>query len=179
MPRKKIKMVEVDLSCFPECPEGQSLQDAQQDVVDCLEMGDGCDCPLCGRVVKAYHRKLAPVIVARLIVLVGRYLESKDWGPVPDIPAGRNPQFMNLEYWDFITVAEDAEGETVVKPTREGYDFIRGKATAPSHIFFFNNKRIGISENQVSVEEALEGKYDYLELMQDVPIPTRKLKVKD
>lgn len=178
MPRKKIQMVDVDLSCFPECPEEQTLKEAQQDVAESLEMGDGCDCPLCGRGVKAYHRKLAPVIVARLIVLVGQYLKSKDWGPVPDTPAGKNPQFLNLEYWGFITTAETTDNETVVRPTKEAYDFVRGKSKVPSHIFFFNNKRIGESEIRVSVEEALEGKYDYQELMQDVPIPKRKLKAK-
>ncbi len=171
-------MIDPDLTCFPEPPDGQSLRDAQQDVLECLEMGDGCDCPLCGRGVKAYHRKLAPVIVARLIVLVGEYLKSKTWEPIPTEPEGKNPQFLNLEYWGFITVAESTDGEPVVKPTREGYDFVRGKTSVPSHVFFFNNKRVGRSEIEVDVRGALEGRYDYDELMKRVPVPTRKLKVK-
>jgi len=179
MPRQKIKMVEVDLSGFPECPEEHTLRDAQQDVADSMEMGEGCDCPLCGRAVKAYHRKLAPVIVARLIVLVGRYIESKGWESIPTEPPGKNAQFDNLKYWDFITIAETAEEEMVVKPTKKGYDFVRGKLNAPSHIFFFNNKQIGVSENQVGIREALEGKFDYDELMKAVQIPKRKLKAKE
>ncbi len=178
MPRKKIKMTGVDLSSFPEPPEGQSLHDAQQDVADSMEMGEGVDCPLCGRVVKAYNRKLSPVLVARLINLVGEYMNTRDWCAVPTEPAGKKVLFETLMYWNFITMAEAIDDTPMARPTKDGYDFVRGKLTAPSHRFFFNSKEIGVSEIQVTVVEALEGKFDYDELIKVVPIPTRKLKVK-
>lgn len=178
MPRKKIKMTSVDLSGFPECHEEQALKDAQQDVADSMEMGESCACPLCGRMVRAYHRKLSPIIVARLINMVGEYMNTKDWCAVPTEPEGKKVPFETLEYWGFITTAEAEDDTPLVKPTKDGYDFVRGKLSVPSHRFFFNNKEIGVSENQVTAAEALEGKYDYDELIKAVPIPSRKLKVK-
>lgn len=178
MAREKIQMEKLDIGRFPECPDDKFIYEAQREVIRAMKMGEKCSCPLCGRLVVSYFRKLTPVIVARLIVLVGRYLISKDWEEIPTEPKGKNAKFEDLRHWGFLTFGETSDGDCFVRPTRRAYDFVRGQFEVPSHIFFYNGGEVGTSVKKVDVKSALENKYDYDELMRTVPIRKRKLKVR-
>lgn len=178
MARPKIKIVDVDLSSLPTIEdEDRTLEEAQQTLGNNIAVNQKFNCECCGRSVKPYGKKLTPVIVARLIVLVARYWKSKDWEPIPQTPEGKNPQFTDLEYWDLITVEKVGRGkEPKVKPTREGYDFVRKVLELPTHCFFFNGSAIAWGATRINCEEALEDKYDYKELFDLIPVKKKAIK---
>lgn len=179
MTRKKTEVGDSDFSYLPELPEGRSLEDSRADVVDALLEGDRINCSCCGRRVKAYQKKLQAKMVVYLIELVAAYIRSKGWVNITTLPSyeteKQRADYVALIYWGMLTFNEDEKNE--FRPTKDGYDFVRGVVQIPSHCFQFNGEIFGYSKAMVDVRQVLGDKYDYDELIKIVPIPKRKIKV--
>jgi len=178
MPRRKLEVGETNFDLLPTVPEGRSLDDAQEDIKDALEEGESINCPCCGRFVKAYAKKLSATMIVYLIEFVAEYMRSRDWVKVTDLPAYTTTQqrgdYAALRHWGLLN---SKEGEKALfKPTKEGYDFIRGMIEVPSHCFQFNGQVFGFSATMVDVEKVIGEKFNYAELMKAVPIPKKKIK---
>jgi hypothetical protein len=178
--KKSVRPKIYDQRFFPEAPEGLMLSDAQLDIIDSFEVGESVDCPCCGRNVQIYAKRLSPTLVARLINLVGDFLDDRKWKPVPTKPAGTNVDFTLLTHWDFIVVEKAGRGKKKsirVYPTKKAYDFVCKRTKAKSHYFVFNGMVVGDSGKDIDVIEALKGKHQYNRLIQSLPTTEKGLQV--
>lgn len=135
----------------------------------------GVDCPCCKRLVKLYKYKLNSGSARSLIIMYQLEQEHDDWVHVQQEFAkrGLNANSMNyilLHWWGLIVFkpgnddpSKRASGYWRI--TRKGIDFVLGLIQVPSHVFIYNNKKWGVSEEYVTIHDALGKKFDFRELM--------------
>lgn len=154
---------------LPAQDPGKTLDEARNEVAAVL--GDGTDCPCCGQFVRGYKRKLNANMVVFLISLVRVSDRGARWVHHSDCKyTGRDYSY--VASWG---LAETHEGTTPGKkmsgnwkPTARGLDFVDEVIRVPSHVFLYNNQRVGATGKTVSAREALGKKFDYDELMRGV-----------
>lgn len=126
---------------------------------------DGVTCPVCGRLVKEYHRKLHAEMASFLIGLVrkhkaeGGFIHVRELNPKNTRKASTDASY--LQHWALV-VKGDAG---YYKPTEDGIDFALGLLTMPKYVHLVNNEVVGWSEEQIDIRSALEDKFNYDELM--------------
>lgn len=155
MPRRPIKIGTYAFQ-WPE-PSGKTIAEGQRFMQEVLLTGaeDG-SCPCCGRPCIGYKVKLSRDLVIFLWHLVNRYLETRDWVPLDWFSFGnkKNVDPRTLEGWGlavFRTEGKRAE----CKPTKEGYDFVKGKLQVPTHTFVFSNKVFAFAETVIGARESV------------------------
>tara|TARA_R110002126_G_scaffold129114_2_gene271829 strand:- start:1016 stop:1474 length:459 start_codon:yes stop_codon:yes gene_type:complete len=135
------------------------------------ELEKGATCPCCSQRVQMYRRKLNSGMAYTLIAI---YKHSKDFFHVKDML--RIKKFKNshdwtlLKFWGFIESKygnrEDGNQYTgYYKITKDGIDFVLGNLLANSHIFIYNKKHYGSSNNKINIKKALGDKFNYNELI--------------
>lgn len=137
----------------------------------------GVDCPCCRRLVKLYRYKLNSGSARSLIIMYELEQEHHDWVHVQHEFADRglNANSMNyilLHWWGLIVFKPDNDDPTkrasgYWRITDKGVKFVLGLIQVPSHVFIYNNKKWGASEEYVTIQDALGKKFDYRELMGD------------
>jgi hypothetical protein len=143
----------------------------------------GCTCPACGQYVKEYKRKLNSGMA---LFLIGLYkLMKRDAKKNPTVQYTQN-FYSNKEVMKKMNLTVTSLDYSVMKHfglieprvseggkrdsgawrlTQEGIHFVSNSDTAPKYVYLYNNKRTGISDEQISISEALDSKFDYEELM--------------
>ena len=108
--------------------------------------------------------------------------EACEWVDVRDIlnssAGGKNSSDGTyLRQWELIEgMPSEEDGSSrnsgVWRPTDQGIAFAERSVTVPKHIYLYNNRRLGFSNEQTDIIEALGDNFDYSELMQAAPAPT-------
>jgi hypothetical protein len=184
MARKRIAVdpSSVRLEHLPDVSPLTTVREAQQMIGTIIAQNEaGTICPCCGRSTKPYPKKITPVLAARLLTLIARYWVSKKWERIPEIPEGKEANFLSLADWDLIQVRKNAKhieenGKYSVKPTRLAWKWAQGRVRLPSHLFFFSGKQVGASLNEFTCQEAIDNKYDYQALFSQIPAKKKKIK---
>ena len=131
---------------------------------------EGADCPACGQDVKRYKRKLSSGMATALIRLYhksgGNTLE---WVHISELQPLNGGEFAQLKRWQFIDehLNEDEAKRTsgTWRMTNRGIDFVRDKIQARSHVYTYNGKTVGWSDEHITIRDALGDKFNYKELM--------------
>lgn len=144
---------------------------------------DGTECGVCGQRTQLYRRTISAAMAAWGVKLVwlarvpgsvmpgldlgyGEGIGSFQWVSIDAIPT-RGGDYAKLALWGLIEKRdpEDGRNSGYFKPTPAGVDFFLGKSPAPRHAFIYNQKVIALSEEQITIHEALGVKFDYDALM--------------
>jgi len=131
-------------------------------------------CPCCDQLVKLYKRKLNTKMAKCLIDLYKlpnsdtKYyhtscLESYDGGG----------DFAKLRYWKLIREMSNSDkskrSSGFWKITATGQLFVENKSRVASHILMYNQEFYGYTDTQIDIYDGLADKFDYEELMKDIP----------
>jgi len=81
-----------------------------------------------------------------------------------------NAEYSKLSYWGLIEGKPNEDDDTkrdsgFWRITPLGIDFVNGKCSTCRHVFLYNKKRYGSSDETTTIKEALGDKFDYAELM--------------
>jgi len=139
---------------------------------------DGVICPCCDRHVKVYRRKFNQIMAIGLVNLVAKHSRTNDWVHVYDIRLGDRDvramggSFALLTKWGMIVpkVNQDTQKRCsgFWKPTIKGIRFATGHISTPRYADCLNNRVIGWSEEEATIDQAFSTKFDYQELISKV-----------
>ncbi len=141
--------------------------------------GKGGQCPCCHQRVQFYRRTLTTSMAYALIVIDTHFRTSPEWLHVPQYltevgadEAARGGDYAKLKDWGFIEPqpgkrADDSSRTGFWRITESGKAFVRGEIRAPKIIEMYNQRPTGrsVSDETVSIQEALGTRFDYTKLM--------------
>ena len=140
----------------------------------------GCKCPACGQTTRLYKRKLNSGMA---LFLIGLYKLTKNAnnGSYTKVVFFSNKEVMSkmkintasldysvLKHFDLISPRVSQGGKKDSghwSITWKGIDVIERDIPLSKHVFLYNNKRQGFSDEKVTIKEALGSKFDFDELM--------------
>ncbi len=148
-----------------------TLADAQTFVLSGMWSG-GVHCPCCGQYARVYRRKLTSDMARFLIEVVLRTGPGQ-WLDVTTVRL-RGGDYAKLAYWGLIAHrAESPEGQKYSgqwMATHQGRLFALDRMRVPSHVLVFDARTFGYDGSRlVSVREALGERFNYDELMAELP----------
>jgi len=139
-----------------------------------LEHGNSVECPCCKRPGLVVRRKLHSGIASSLCWLVWRYEERGDWIYVPD----ESPKWLikfrewgRLRFWGLseakpnVSSAKKTSG--MWRPTPLGIDFAHGLVELSRYIFTYDNAVTERSREMIHIEEAMDARFNYQELLNE------------
>lgn len=139
-----------------------------------------CVCPCCDQLARLRRYKLDSGIayaLTQFYVLGGPH--HRDWVHYADVTriAGNTMKFSLAKFWGLL----ERSGEKMLTGQRSpagrknsrgewrlpdmGCAFVEGKITVPASILVYNDTCYGMSDEQVTIHQALGDKFDYDELM--------------
>jgi len=156
---------------------GTSLDDAKAWVQSNLRTG--VVCPACGQFCKVYKRKLNSTMALALVMIYQHFrLHPRDtWLHVPAflVKVKRDSTIAGgdaakLRFWGVIEPqkGERADGSDRVgrySITSVGRQFVEGKIAVPRYIYLYNQALLRLSEEMITIQEALGDRFNYNELM--------------
>jgi hypothetical protein len=170
--RARIAELEAEISRVRAHAQEDSLSAARAQVLSNLDKGGTCPC--CAQFAKAYKRALNAPMAVWLIWLVRAYEREPRWydfreGPTLQARKGGG-DFAKLVHWGLILMAPNdvmpnKRTSGLYRPTARGLAFVHGHVTVPSHVKLYDNKVIGWSDGQATIQDALGESFDYAELM--------------
>lgn len=132
----------------------------------------GTDCPCCGQYVKLYKRKLNSGMAYGLIEAYK--LSKTDWFHVNDLLdrkiAMAQLEVPRLKYWGLVEHKDNNDNPNTKtsgywRVTQRGRDFVEANISVPKHVYVYNGKDRGFSDERTTINEALGNKFNYDELM--------------
>jgi hypothetical protein len=132
---------------------------------------EGVICPCCGQIAKVYKRKLHTSMALTLINLYKKN-ENNDWVDVKDFlrinKLKNSHDWTLLRYWGIIEEKQKGEEKTKTsglwRITEKGKLFVENRLEVPRHIYIFDTKLLGNSEQVTTIIDALGDKFNYNEL---------------
>ena len=155
----------------------ESLHDAKRFVADHIR--EGVICPCCQQHAKLYKRRLNATKAALLLSLCSVHVrqEAIEWTHVSDIPwkgtdaRGAGGELAKLELWGLIERKPKDPTNTksrcsgMWRATKKGIEFALRRLTVPKYVYTYNACAEAFSTVQVTIDEALDKKFNYAELM--------------
>jgi len=148
---------------------------------------DGIICPCCRQLVKLYERKLNSAMAYALILIYrhhqsegsfGAYFHVEDYLKMLDISSTIRGDFPKLRHWELLerkpaeTESRNADKDAVIpgyyRITPKGIQFVKNLRTVPRISLLYNDGFYGHKGPEVNINDALEDKFDYKELMNGV-----------
>ena len=147
-----------------------TLEIAKNDLRQGWKTTSGAICACCQQTVKLYNRKLCSTAAVGLIRLVRLYNGDLQYHHVTELgQAGSGGEFARLEHWGLIHPMINNESSKrcsgLWMPSLDGILFAYNKINVSSHLLIYNGKSYGLSEDKISIKQALGNKFDYQELM--------------
>lgn len=138
-----------------------------------LLSGEKCDCPHCGRYAQVYKRHINATIAKQLIMLMklgghgANYVHASNL--IPDGQTGQG-DLTKAKYFGLIkAMPENSDAKKSSgywSLTEDGVLFVKGKKDIPEHLFVFDDKVIGKSEEKIFIGDALaSGGFNYRDVM--------------
>lgn len=147
-----------------------TIEEAKQVLRD--KWADGTDCPCCGQLVKLYKRKLNSGMAYGLIKAYK--MSGNEWFHVNDLldqkVAMAQLEVPRLKYWGLVEHREQNDNPNTKtsgfwRVTDKGRDFIEGTISVEKHVYVYNGRDRGFSDERITIKEALGSKFQYDELM--------------
>jgi len=131
------------------------------------ELGEGTNCPCCGKHNKIHKYKLHKSLAEALVKLVRVHERTGDWVHVNYVDPTHH--LAKAIHWGLVEFKVDGgTGRRVSglwRPTKKGNDFVFKFRKVPSHVFLYNSKVEGFSSQKLDIKKAIGGDYVYRELM--------------
>jgi len=152
----------------PQTDHTTKLFTAAMDLETKLE--DGARCPCCQQYAKVYRRSLNSGMAASLIWLCREFMFGQVQVAGAYVDIGKAPAYVlrsrewgKLAHWKLAETKPNTSG--MWRPTKEGGMFVRGTLEVPKHVYLYDNKVLGFSQDRIGIVDALRNKFDYRELM--------------
>lgn len=132
-------------------------------------MGEGTDCPVCGRFTRMYRRNIsghmAKGLLAQYRAAGTQVVDTR--GVWPASTTG-GPNVSLLRFWHLI---EPGVEPRTWRVTDLGANWIAGRVTVLSHALIFDNRCFGIEGDPVRFADVVGEPFDLDRLMADHPFP--------
>lgn len=138
-------------------------------------MDKGTICPCCNNYVKMYKRKLTSSMVFCLIHFKKHVdkngNEFQNFITILDrlkLTSTQRADWQKLVYFKLITAETSERGHPrsgYYKLTELGIKFVNHQSVVPEFVKVYNSKTYGYSEKQINISQAINNKFNYLELM--------------
>jgi len=159
---------------LPSCAPEMKLYTARNLVDDNAKTG--IDCPCCGQFAKIYKRKINTPMSRFLIWFVMRYESDPRWYSLYEFPLFQGCRgggdFPKLRYWNLLVQKENEDPEKkcsgIWKTTPKAREFVYQETKLPSHVYLYNGKMVGYTDELTDITECLGKKFSYPEVMQTV-----------
>lgn len=134
----------------------------------------GTPCPCCGQRCKIYKRRLNHQMARFLIWFVRLYKQREIWTHMSEFPVIQNRRgggdYGKLVYWQLIIQKDNARPDCKTvsglwRPTVKGIAFVYKLIKVPEAVFVYDSIPQYFSNNEIDIVEALNGEYDYEELI--------------
>lgn len=140
------------------------------------KMKEGCKCPVCNQNVKMYHKKIDSQMAFFLIKLYRLTKKNpfKQYFHVQDdinVTMKVGGAWAKLRYWELIEEQPKDESDTTKrtsgmwKITSKGIMFVEKSLKVPKYVKLYNQTFYGYEGDRVSIDESLNEKFNYRELM--------------
>lgn len=139
------------------------------------QLDEGVICPCCGRLAKAYRRKLNSGMAKSLIWLVGEYRRTHDWVDIQKVAPRyvlASREIGKLLHWEFVELKPNDDDETgkrktsgMWRPTELGIKFVFRELRVPSHVRLYDNVIIRFEGDKIDIVQALGSHFNYRLLM--------------
>lgn len=135
---------------------------------------EGAICPCCAQVTKLYARSITSSMAHALILVylsgARGYFHAESFFKNSRCDKAIRGDFPKLKYFGLIEPMEgksdDGNPNTgYYKITEKGIKFTEMTDVAPKHVYIYNNKMYGFSEEMVNIQSCLKNKFNYNELM--------------
>jgi hypothetical protein len=160
-------------------PKQTTLADAQSILRS--HVRTGAVCPCCKQFAKVYRRKITSTMALGL-VQVHKYFENypDGWLHVRSFLSDRRStaslialgggEFGKLVHWSLVEAmpgdrSDGAKHNGFYRITEKGHLFVQGEITVPRYVYIYDSRRLGFSEELISIHEALGDRFNYEELM--------------
>lgn len=139
----------------------------------------GIICPCCRQLVKLYKRKLTSSMAYALILIYRHHQNEGSYGAffhvenhlkMLAIPSSIRGDFPKLRYWELIEQQKinDAIVPAYYRITPKGIQFVKNLVSVPKISLLYNDGFYGYEGPNVNIYDALDDKFNYMELMYDV-----------
>ncbi len=157
--------------------QGDSLEDAKAFVQ--LNLPSGASCPCCGQYARLYQRPINATMAVALILIYQHFQRHPNhaWLHVSQflVQAKRDSTIaggdvVKLRYWGLLERAsgERSDGSNRVgryRITELGKQFVEGKVAVPKYAFLFNQRLFRLSDELITIADAIGDRFNYQELM--------------
>ena len=132
---------------------------------------EGVTCPCCDQLAKVYRR---PINSGMAVSLITMYRTARqEWQHIPTTIGGKSREEGKLRYWSLVeeqrTVKRDDGGRAGFwRVTDLGAAFVLGRVTVPKYARIYNKVCLALEGEQVTIQDALGTKFNYMELMHGV-----------
>lgn len=150
------------------------LRKLRKEMLTAATARQGTECPCCGQHCKIYRRRLNHQMARFLIWLVCLYKHRKTWIHVAQFPLIQNRRgggdYGKLIYWQLIKQKVNVKPCYKVtsgfwRPTVKGISFVNKLIRVPEAVYVYDSILQGFSDNKIDIIQALNGEYNYEELM--------------
>ena len=135
---------------------------------------NGCICPCCGQIAKTYKRKLNSGMAVELINLYKLSKNSNDqWHHHSAFASVKGGEISKLLYWGLVEeMSKDSEQAKTKTSgywsiTQKGKMFVTRKIMVEKHIYVFDTKLLGFSDEYTDIVDSLGSKFNYQELINE------------
>ena len=136
----------------------------------------GANCPCCGQFAKIYKRRLYASIAFGIVML--HRLSRHNFGSYHHIGKIMNGygktgggDFAKAKYWGLIEHKENTDDEKrcsgMWRLTEKGRAFAECSLKVPAYCAVYNGEALGFEGEAINVRQALQSKFNYVELMQE------------
>lgn len=128
----------------------------------------GSKCPCCGQYAKVYKRTIHSRMAADLIVALRR--AGTEWFHLPTMGNSYGGDFAKLVHWGLIEESPEVRADGSPRAgwwriTEKGEAYVRGRQKVHKYARIYNGKCLGLTDELVSIKQALRNRFDYDELM--------------
>lgn len=154
---------------------GKSVGDAKLWVQ--ANLRHGVTCPTCGQFAKLYRRPINSTMAYALVLIYHASRGGAGWIHVAQfLVKTKNDStiaggdVVKLRYWGLLERQKDRREDGsdrvgMYRITEVGKKFVEGKIAVPAYVYLYNQLLLRLSEEMVTITEALGSKFSYDELM--------------
>jgi len=123
-------------------------------------------CPCCDQLVKLYMRKISAGMAQDLVKL---YSHADKYVHITSFSEVHGGDFAKLAYWDLVATYKsdnpNSKSSGMWRVTDKGILFLERKISIPKHVYLYNQKVQGFSDDLIGIDATFKESFSYAELM--------------
>lgn len=133
-------------------------------------LDEGIRCPCCGQNAEIYQRKIHTTL-ARALITLYRNSSPGQFVHTASLP-GDTHEISQLSWWGLIEEErirrEDGGRAGWWRVVPHGVNWVMARTTVPKYARVYDSDCIGLTGDQVTIQDALGSKFNYRELMEGI-----------